>query len=513
MSNSGFEYHDEYEIIVPRHYQQLGNDYKGMVLNAFQEGSDGFSDDLIFVLMEKVTIQRGIRSIGELEMYSNKPRSFVLDTIDEYKQLVEKCKSNGDFPGGVSAYRQWYRHHSYLRLFHNANPSSEYWEGIRKWSVFKPDEDNTTTRMPADQYVVHDDPLSTSQALQYLNGYAIRIHELELKNYPHSAILIKPIATIDANTGYPEPLGNLYVHFGTINHRPREFYLDLANRFTLVWYRNEGEDLVKYFKETSRDAAVEEQKADQERVQELETRVDAMSPALGEESLNTRHYDINGGIKAYIRSYLVAEEKGKFTATVPTLNENHPVFEQLFKTQVASWLWELDEQNKSHSERFNREAIELDRYDKYWKNYRAKFDNPENEAAIAAFHRILQGRKIYLYCLLFLNYSIPQAHHLVCKGKIIPTKELSKHPLKLETAYNYRLRNLFIDLSVGQTKKRFNIEEKREIYNRCSISEKLSFQAIHRKIQERYFGSKSPYSSAERAHLGKMLSQTIMKHN
>lgn len=180
---------------------------------------------ITFSLLEMVLLKE--RGIGETYIFAKK----VFDAkefYDKYCALVEKFKA--DFEGGVSSFEEWYIQNTWIYIGTGTKNKALYnlqdyiWNGSFDAREIK----NYGQRKG----------LTKDFILDYFNNYAEEICKLELGKHPHFFIIIQPIGNRHNKKIFP--LGNLYLHFGTIEKVEINDIQNFLLEFIIIWCKCYG---------------------------------------------------------------------------------------------------------------------------------------------------------------------------------------------------------------------------------------------------------------------------------
>jgi len=228
-----FKHTDDYEIIISHEAQKRGNDFHELVIRNFSD-----KDDLIFCLLEMVTLS-DIDAIGETYLYSTCTKKESKDILDQYKRIVTKVISKFDV--SIAEYLDWYKRGSYILIKSNQVEFNLLFQ-TPNWEQEPSSVEHEHDRSKFGKLIENN--LDEKKVQEYLQYYAgLLFEELELKEYPHFCIIVRPISVMEGKEVIP--LGNLYLHFATLNERDIDFYLHLINDFLIVWFKRKGVKIIK----------------------------------------------------------------------------------------------------------------------------------------------------------------------------------------------------------------------------------------------------------------------------
>lgn len=232
-----FRHTDDYEIIISHEAQKEGRDFHALINKYFSD-----KDDLIFCLLEMVTLS-DIDAIGETYLYSTCTKKESKEILAQYKKIVTKVLSN--FNNSISEYLDWYKRSSYILIKANQVEYSCPFQSPN-WEQEPSSVENEHDRLKYGKQI--ENGLNEKQIQDYLQFYANLLHnELDFKEYPHYCIIVRPVSVVEGQE--VEPLGNLYLHFATVEEREVDFYLHLINDFLIVWFKRKGVKIIREIKQ------------------------------------------------------------------------------------------------------------------------------------------------------------------------------------------------------------------------------------------------------------------------
>ena len=231
--NFEFRHIDDYDIIISHEAQKRGKDFLALIDKYFSE-----KDDLIFCLIEMVTLS-DIDAIGETYHYSTCTKKESQEILSQYKKIVTTVLSN--FENAISEYEDWYKRSSYILIKDN-HVSYSFPYQTPNWEQEFSSVENKHDRSKYGNLI--ESSLDEKQIQEYLQYYANLLHEnLNFKEFPFYCIIVRPISVIEGKEVIP--LGNLYLHFATMNVRDYKFYLHLINNFLIVWFKRKGVKIIR----------------------------------------------------------------------------------------------------------------------------------------------------------------------------------------------------------------------------------------------------------------------------
>lgn len=237
--NIEFEHINDYNIIIPESQQGDGIDFKVLINTHFDFPKN---NDLILCLIEMVTI-RDITAIGEAFLFSTLDEDESADYFCRYEKIIDKVidkfkEQLSEY--GVVGFKDWYGYKSFILaktndITYKSNISPD-WIQSHKHS--------RTDGKSSDYGNIIDSKLEIPDIKSFLDYYAQLLEkELSFSNYPSYCIIVRPISVSKGSTIVP--LGNLFLHFATKKEYPQKFYLELINKYLIVWFKNKGVDIIK----------------------------------------------------------------------------------------------------------------------------------------------------------------------------------------------------------------------------------------------------------------------------
>jgi len=237
--NIEFEHINDYRIIIPETHQRDGIDFKILIGTQFNIPEN---NDLILCLIEMVTL-RDITAIGETflystldedesELYLNNYKEIIGETIDEFKEKLSEF--------GIVGFKDWYGYNSFILTKTN---DVSYQSSINPDWVQSHKHSRHDTKSSEFGKII-ETKLEISDIKNFLFHYVQLLEKkLYFSNYPAYCIIVRPISVIKGRTIIP--LGNLFLHFATVKEYSQEFYLELINKYLIVWFKNKGVDIIK----------------------------------------------------------------------------------------------------------------------------------------------------------------------------------------------------------------------------------------------------------------------------
>ena len=241
------EHINDYRLIIPETQQSYGIDFKILVQNHFNIPTN---NDLILCLIEMVTL-RDITAIGEKFLYSTFDEYESEKFFEKYDELVKNVieKFNNKLSKhGIVGFKHWYCYNSFIITKTNQVDYS---------LTTKPDwsQSHNHSRKEGkstDYGNIIKTNLNIDDINDFLKYYAKLLEdELEFLNYPAYCVIVRPISVIKGNTVIP--LGNIFLHFATKKEYTQDFYLDLINKFLIVWFKNKGVDIISEVYDKAKD--------------------------------------------------------------------------------------------------------------------------------------------------------------------------------------------------------------------------------------------------------------------
>ena len=231
-----FEHINDYDVIIPPDKQGAGNDFKALIDKLFP-----YQDkNLIFCLIEIVTLTDAKDAFGEIYLFSDHSKEEGKKIIAEYKQIVQKVKNEKKYIK-IQETLQWYRKNSYILLKQNNDVEFQFPNPPPDWEQ----DPGTQEELKPDYPKPKNGDLSESQIQEYLQFYADILHQkFGFKDYPYYCIIVRPISAIEGKDTIP--LGNLYLHFATVQkEEDKEFYPRLISELLLVWFKKKGVKIIQ----------------------------------------------------------------------------------------------------------------------------------------------------------------------------------------------------------------------------------------------------------------------------
>jgi len=234
-----FNHINDYKIIIPETQQGYGIDFKILVQTHFDIPSNR---DLILCLIEMVTL-RNITAIGEKFLYStlddgDESEAFLKTYEDIITKVIKKFESKLS-KYGIVGYKKWYDYNSFILTKKNQVTYPE--TASPDWT--QSHNHSRNEGKSSDYGNIIDSNLRVEDIKEFLEYYSKLLEEeLGFSNYPTYCIIVKPISVTKGKTIVP--LGNLFLHFATKKEYPQDFYLELINKFLIVWFKNKGVDII-----------------------------------------------------------------------------------------------------------------------------------------------------------------------------------------------------------------------------------------------------------------------------
>ncbi len=216
-----FTEHILYEINSYILLKNEGNEFLSLVEDFFKEHK------LTFSLLEMVLLKE--TGIGETYIFTKKGVDSKT-LYQNYINLINEFKE--EFKGGVASYKDWYNQNTWIYRG-TGHPS----EGIYNISQYTWEYLCETKDIKEYGEKVG---ISKSFIQTYLDTYAEAFTKLELNKHPHFCIIIQPVYKIDPHTSDVIPMGNLYLHFATLNEVSLNEAYEFLNKFMITWFKNYG---------------------------------------------------------------------------------------------------------------------------------------------------------------------------------------------------------------------------------------------------------------------------------
>lgn len=395
---------NDYDWVLPSDSQKGHNHLRELVNSLFKSG------ELLFCLLERVTITNKT-GIGSTYIYSHLPKKEEEKIYEKYKQVVKQVQSSKKI--NPTEYVEWYKSQkSYFLIDANEEADVSVFEDETfnwgdNWKPKNESDNNITIELKSN--------LQSTKIIEYLNFYAEKLRkELDFSKYPHFAVLIKPVCVVNDATGTVYPLGNLFLHFATKDKKEEQFYVELINKFLLVWFRVQGSKLIEEI-QTETKHRIELELSDEKHLPQLSSKA--------KKRLTEKLNGSNHSLKDYFDKHQTSTEHHKeFKKKADELKEK--------TIQYLLHHLNISKQTKEPS----LGIIE----DLHRKEVAGLKDLHEN---FDLFQSILLRRKLFFISYLLFNHDIRKIHSFMTGSNLtIQSKS------NVDSVYNYFLINLAISL-------------------------------------------------------------------